>query len=45
MEIFPTAAVFVIHGTILFAGLVAQIPALVGLGYFFSLLAKRGDSS
>lgn len=45
MEIFPTAAVFVIHGTILFAGLAAQIPALVGLGTFFSFVSKRGDSS
>ena len=45
MEIFQTAADFVINGTILFAGLAAQIPALVGLGSFLSSLAKRGDSA
>lgn len=44
MEIIQTAADFVINGAILFAGLAAQIPALVGLGYLFSSLTKRGDS-
>lgn len=45
MEIIQSAAVFVIHGAIIFAGLAAQIPALVGLGTFFSFVSKRGDSS
>lgn len=44
MEIIQSAAVFVIHGAIIFAGLAAQIPLFVGLGSFFSLAFKRGDS-
>lgn len=45
MEIFQSAAVFLINGAILIAGLAAQIPLFVGLGTFFSFLTVRGDST